>query len=169
MNILQLPWRTIAKEAFDRTLPFVNAFCCLHFANKYICSSALAFGPSMIPTISLTGDLVLVDKISTRFGQIKNGDIVLVRSPANPRKIITKRVAGMEGDKVTFLEDPNDKNSSKTVKIQEGHIWVQGDNIYSSTDSRTFGAVPYGLLCGRVFFRVYPFDSFGSLSSRSQV
>ncbi|KAF5177266.1 Mitochondrial inner membrane protease subunit [Thalictrum thalictroides] len=167
MNILQLPWRTIAKEAFDRTLPFVNVFCCLHFANKYICSSAHTFGPSMVPTLSLTGDLVLVDQISTRFGRIKNGDIVLVRSPVNPRKVITKRVTGMEGDQVTFLEDPNDKNSYKTVTIQEGHVWVQGDNIYASTDSRIFGAVPYGLLCGRIFFRIWPLNSFGSLSSQS--
>lgn len=31
---------------------------------------------------------------------------------------------------------------------------MQGDNIYSSRDSRQFGPVPYGLIQGRAFCKV---------------
>ncbi|KAF9611735.1 hypothetical protein IFM89_034918 [Coptis chinensis] len=117
----------------------------------------------MVPTLHLTGDLVLVQRFSTK---ITRGDIVLVRSPENPRKIVAKRVTGMEGDEITFLVDPKkDDGKVKTVKVEQGHVWVTGDNVYDSRDSRTFGAVPSGLLYGRVFFRVWPFNAFGSLGS----
>lgn len=121
----------------------------------------------MIPALNLSGDFVLVDRVSTRFGRINHGDIVLVRSPENPRKVVTKRVTGMGGDEVRFLEDPFVKDKYRTVIVPEGHVWVQGDNLYNSTDSRTFGAVPQGLLFGRVFFRVWPFKSFGPLDSKA--
>lgn len=35
-----------------------------------------------------------------------------------------------------------------------GHVWIQGDNVYASYDSRHFGPVPYGLVQGKVFLRV---------------
>jgi len=38
--------------------------------------------------------------------------------------------------------------------VPKGHVWIQGDNIYASRDSRHFGPVPYGLIEGKVFFRV---------------
>jgi len=38
--------------------------------------------------------------------------------------------------------------------VPKGHVWVQGDNIYDSRDSRQFGPVPYGLIQGRAFLRV---------------
>ena len=38
--------------------------------------------------------------------------------------------------------------------MPKGHVWVQGDNIYASRDSRDFGPVPYGLIYGKVFWRV---------------
>ncbi|KAI3925976.1 hypothetical protein MKW98_028112 [Papaver atlanticum] len=141
-NLLKGKGIEIAKEAFDRTI--------------------LVFGPSMLPTLSITGDLVLTEKISTRLGKVNNGDIVLVRSPENPKKILTKRILGMEGDKVTYLVDPNSEKC-RTITVPKGHIWIQGDNIYASTDSRQFGPVPYGLVQGKVFWRIWPISGFGSL------
>jgi len=38
--------------------------------------------------------------------------------------------------------------------VPKGHVWIQGDNVYASRDSRHFGPVPYGLIRGKVFFRV---------------
>ncbi|KAF8413593.1 hypothetical protein HHK36_001585 [Tetracentron sinense] len=117
----------------------------------------------MIPTFSLTGELILAERISTRFGKVGSGDVVLVRSPENPRKIVTKRVVAMEGHRVTFLVDPKNLDRSQTVVVPKGHVWIQGDNIYASHDSRHFGAVPYGLLHGKVFFKVSYFSSLVSL------
>ncbi|KAL9259380.1 Mitochondrial ATP-independent inner membrane protease subunit 1b-like protein [Drosera capensis] len=55
---------------------------------------------------------------------------------------------------MTFAVDPRSiGNDRKTVIVPKGHVWVQGDNVYESRDSCTFGAVPYALLQGRVFWR----------------
>lgn len=35
-----------------------------------------------------------------------------------------------------------------------GHVWLEGDNLQNSTDSRYYGPVPYGLIRGRIFFKV---------------
>ncbi|KAK9706928.1 hypothetical protein RND81_07G161400 [Saponaria officinalis] len=118
---------------------------------------------SMLPTMSISGDVILVDRLSPRFGEIVPGDIVIVRSPENPRKVITKRLIAREDDSVTFLVDPKNSDQSKTVVVPKGHVWVQGDNIYDSRDSRAFGPVPYGLLYGKVFWRVWPIKDFGPL------
>lgn len=162
-NLLKGKGVEIAKEAFDRTILVGKFLCFLHVTNNYICSPTLVFGPSMLPTLSITGDLVLTEKISTRLGKVNNGDIVLVRSPENPKKILTKRILGMEGDKVTYLVDPHNSEKCRTITVPKGHIWIQGDNMYNSQDSREFGPVPYGLIQSKVFCRIWPISGFGSL------
>ncbi|CAL5345333.1 unnamed protein product [Camellia sinensis] len=144
---------SIAKEGLDKSFMVARFFCALHVINAYLCTPAL--GPSMLPTFSLTGDLILAERISTRFGKVVPGDIVLVRSSENPRKIVAKRVKGMEGDSVTYVVDPNNSDRRDTFVVPKGHVWIEGDNIYASNDSRKFGAVPYGLIQSRVFWRLY--------------
>lgn len=56
----------------------------------------------MLPTLNVRGDVLLIDKLSHRFGNLGLGDIVIVQSPSNPRRILTKRVLGMEGDVVSY-------------------------------------------------------------------
>lgn len=45
--------------------------------------------------------------------------------------------------------------------IPEGHVWLAGDNVYNSSDSRMYGPMPIGMLQGRVFFKLglYPFHA----------
>ncbi|CAK9181730.1 unnamed protein product [Ilex paraguariensis] len=148
-------WTTTLKEALDRTLLIAKFLCALHVTNTYLFTPALVYGPSMLPTFHLTGDLVLAERISTRLGKVGPGDVVLLRSPENPRKIVTKRVMGLEGDSVTYVVDPKKSYKQETLVVPKGHVWIQGDNIYASNDSRNFGPVPYGLLVGRVFWRVW--------------
>ncbi|KAM7269928.1 hypothetical protein ACFE04_029142 [Oxalis oulophora] len=156
----------LANVAFQKTLGVANLLCCIHVTNTYLCTIALSYGPSMLPTINLNGDLVLAERISTRFGKVGSGDIVLLRSPIVPRKVVTKRVVGVEGDNVTYFVDPQNSDEQKTIVVPKGHVWVEGDYIYDSTDSRLFGPVPYGLLHARVFCRVWPVRDFGSLGPK---
>ena len=54
----------------------------------------------MLPTLNLTGSLVLVERLSIRFGKMASGEVVLIRSPEEPRKVVIKRIVGVEGDAV---------------------------------------------------------------------
>ncbi|GMY33473.1 birch protein [Fagus crenata] len=146
-------WRSLAKEALDRTAIVANFLCLLHVTSNYLCSPTLVYGPSMLPTLNLTGDVLLAEHVSPRLGKAGPGDVVLLRSPVDPRRTLTKRVVGMEGDTVTFFVDPMRTDTCQTVVVPKGHVWIQGDNMYASSDSRHFGPVPYGLIQGKVFFR----------------
>ncbi|GAY09911.1 putative phage repressor [Pseudonocardia sp. N23] len=69
-------------------------------------------GPSMSPTLS-DGDVVVV-----RFGAaVRAGDVVLVRWVSRPGQLSVKRA----------------------VRPEAGGWWVEGDNPFGSTDSRTLG------------------------------
>ncbi|CAK7351737.1 unnamed protein product [Dovyalis caffra] len=156
-------WRSIAKEAFTQASIVAKFLGFLHFTNNYLFSPTLVYGPSMLPTLNLSGDVLLVEHVSHRLEKVGPGDLVLVRSPLDPSKILSKRVVGMEGDQITFLPEPSVTDTCRTILVPRGHIWIQGDNMYASCDSRHFGPVPYGLVQGKVFFRVWPPSSFGSL------
>lgn len=158
-------WRNAVKEALERTAVVAKFLCLLHVTNNYICSPTLVYGPSMLPTLNLTGDVLLTEHITSRLGRLGLGDVVLVRSPENPRKTVTKRILGMEGDAVTFLVDPKNSDRCHTLVVPKGHVWIQGDNMYASNDSRHFGPVPYGLIQGKVLCRVWPLNGFGSLAN----
>ncbi|KAI3838363.1 hypothetical protein MKX03_023640 [Papaver bracteatum] len=179
-NLLKGKGIEIAKEAFDRTVLYGKFLCLFHVTDAYICipdpnfllfwlcklRDDCGYGPSMLPTLSLTGDLVLWEKILPRLGKVNNGDIVSVRSPENPKMFLTKRIFGMEGDNVTYLVDPQNSEECRTITVPKAHIWIQGDNIYNSQDSRQFGPVPYGLIQGKVFCRIWPISGFGSLGQQ---
>ena len=110
-------------------------------------------GPSMLPTFNMSGDVVLLEHLSTSLLYIKPGDVVVARSPTNPRLIVCKRVLGLEGDRVKVVPTaPLDV--ARTIKVPRGHVWLQGDNLHNSTDSRHYGPVPYAMLRGKVFFKV---------------
>lgn len=68
------------------------------------------FGPSMLPTIDSTPSVFLSEKISTRFGKVDRGDIVVLCDPQKPAHFLTKRVIGLEGDRITYSTNPETKD-----------------------------------------------------------
>lgn len=56
------------------------------------------------------------------------------------------------GDNVCV--DPTVKDR-KYISVPKGHVWVAGDNLSNSFDSRGYGPVPMGLIKGRVFAKVF--------------
>jgi mitochondrial inner membrane protease subunit 1 len=42
----------------------------------------------------------------------------------------------------------------KLIRVPKGHVWIEGDNVVNSIDSRDYGPVPEATLKGRVLARV---------------
>ena len=55
-----------------------------------------AYGPSMVLTFNLTGNMFLAERLSIKFGKVGPRDIILSRSPKSPRKVMVKRMLGLE-------------------------------------------------------------------------
>jgi hypothetical protein len=72
-------------------------------------------GPSMLPTLHARGDVVLLAPGPVRRGQLAIGDIVVARSPVNPRHTVCKRVAGLPGGSVDPLRPPSSSSSSSSL------------------------------------------------------
>src|SRR5207244_4521991 len=69
------------------------------------------------------------------------GEIVLLRDPREPERLMLKRVAA----------------------VADGACTVLGDRPEESTDSRAFGPVPLGNVLGRALFRYAPIGRIGWL------
>ncbi|CAH2034413.1 unnamed protein product [Thlaspi arvense] len=147
-------WNIASREAMKSGAFVAKIYCFLHVTTNYLGFAAYAYGPSMIPTLHPSGNVLLAERISTRSQKPSRGDIVVLRSPEEPNKTPIKRVIGIEGDRISVVADPEKNVQSKTFVVPKGHVWVQGDYTQNSRDSRTFGPIPYGLIQGRVLLRV---------------
>ena len=111
-----------------------------------------------MPTLAPSGDVVLVEKLSLLSpgkSNIKRNDVIVCTSPQDPQKVICKRVVGLPGDLVW--------GGVMAERVPVGHVWLEGDNKPRSNDSRTFGAVPTGLVRGRVIVKGWPLREFGTI------
>lgn len=124
-------------------------------------------GCSMESTLT-EGDLVLYTRINPRYHR---GDVVSVRIPSG--EYYVKRIIAMEGDVLDLRDGKvylNDEllsepylNGEPTYEdngmvrypytLQEGQVFVMGDNRAESMDSRSFGAVGIRQIRGRIWFR----------------
>ena len=121
-------------------------------------------GPSMYPTLSLSGDYLLslrssiLRLLSPSPPYISRGDLIDFISPRDPSYSVCKRVIGLEGDIVSL--DPSGTKSNRGredwVKVPKGYLWVTGDNLSNSNDSRDYGPVPLGLVRGKIVARIWP-------------
>lgn len=110
----------------------------------------------MLPTLGTQGELVLEDKLSIHLDPtaFNRGDLVVLKSPIDPSRLICKRVLGLPGD--TVCVDPTGQyaDSREHVLIPKGHLWIGGDNTEYSRDSRMYGPVSMGLVQSFLFARV---------------
>ena len=91
-----------------------------------------------------------------------------------------KRVIGIEDDVVKITSDGKIYNNGELINInnvsgkrttQEGTyivakntLFVLGDNLENSIDSRTYGSITLDQVIGKAFFKIYPFKEFESLN-----
>jgi signal peptidase I len=142
---------------------------------------------SMEPTLQ-PGDHILVNKLSSRFGSINIGDIIVFRAPTTVQAAcgdphyypyLIKRVIGVPGDRLrsvgnTIYVDGKVLHQKwphinpvdppiKSVTVGVGEYFVMGDNHADSCDSRFWGMVPRSAIVGKAFVRIWPAPRIGWL------
>ncbi len=146
----------------------------------FIISRIFLFMPFIVQDDSMKpglgeGNYVLILKITSP----KPGDIILLESPVEPDKAILKRflaegeksleiknkriyIDSMEyvpkwqiqlNDSREFPEYFNHRDNLPLLKIKQGEIFVLGDNLDYSFDSRSFGAINKKLIIGRMIYK----------------
>lgn len=62
----------------------------------YFFELAFCTGESMLPTIQASGDLIIIDKTRSIYSkQLNRGDIVVLISPEDSKRLICKRLVAM--------------------------------------------------------------------------
>ncbi len=139
----------------------------------------LVFGPSMEPSL-YEGERVLVNKLAYRLREPRSGEVVVFAEPGGKNRSLVKRVVGISGQKLevrsgsVFLDGEMVREhyvispSEDTVPpqtIDEGKIFVMGDNRSNSVDSRYFGPVAVDAVRGKAFLVFWPLSRFHLLGS----
>lgn len=140
----------------------------------FIATPAVVNGDSMDNTLK-DGHIVLINKLSYVFGDVKRFDIVVLNNETDSDKII-KRVIGLPNEKIEYKEGKlfiNDSELKLEIKFEdtedfvfetkENEYFVLGDNRDVSKDSRVLGNFNKEDIVGKVGIRFYPVDKFGSI------
>ncbi|MFN4033432.1 MAG: signal peptidase I [Fimbriimonadales bacterium] len=103
-------------------------------------------GRSMEPTYK-SGDRLLMTTAYWLFGDIQRGDVVVIIRPNG--ELLIKRVVAFAGEQVP------EKYWTPLVymmggRVPEAHIFVVGDNLARSEDSRQIGAIPLSYVQGKI-------------------
>jgi signal peptidase I len=132
-------------------------------------------GNSMVPTLR-AGQSVLVDRWYFRLTGLFRYDLVVVR---HGRENWIKRLAGLPGDRLALVYGPEGTidgvlnlstgrippPGSRVITVPPGHLFVLGDNMAISMDSRITGPLPLTELIGVVrtptMGRVFPLPRRG--------
>ncbi|WVQ85549.1 signal peptidase I [Cryptococcus sp. DSM 104549] len=61
-----------------------------------------------------------------------------------------------EADEDRPILQPTRRGEGQWVKVPKGCVWLVGDNLSNSTDSRKYGPVPVAMIKGKVLARVWP-------------
>ena len=152
---------TALEAVFTITLIVIEILLCLMLAVRYFWLKPYSIvGNSMYQTID-SGDWVLADAFATP----KRGDVVILYNGYNGNKPIIKRVIALQGDTIRYDDNGHvysvtsadgvempvfDENVYqysqikgsylRTRKLEDGEVFVLGDNRRVSRDSRDYGA-----------------------------
>jgi len=153
--------------------------------NNYFYSPMRVTGVSMKPSLS-DADIIIVDKISYKFTDPKRYEKVVFPYKYNNNTKYVKRIIGLPGETILIKDGiiyidgkeltesygiyENHKDEHKyanygPIKLSSDEYFVMGDNRDNSDDSRSddVGKVKRETILGRAVFRIWPFNSIGSL------
>ncbi len=131
-------------------------------------------GSSMYPTL-VSGEYMIVNRISYRLGNPKRGDIIVFHPPPKPKEEYIKRVIGLPGDEIEVKNNAVFINGQRldesylkvttnyigTWQVPAGQLFVLGDNRNNSEDSHDWGMVPMEYVVGKAILVYWPPPAWG--------
>ncbi len=143
----------------------------------YVLAHFVVDGTSMVTTLE-DGDRVFVNKVSYRLHDPRRGDVVVLHEiDATAQRDLIKRVVGLPGETIEMRNcqvfvggrlliepylDPevvrpgNCGEDFEPLDVEDGRVFVMGDNRGGSMDSRVLGTVDEDELVGRAFVVFWP-------------
>jgi len=101
---------------------------------------------------------------------VERGDIIVFHYPMDPQQELIKRVIGLPGDTINVqngivsvngqsLEEPYIAAApaySGEWMVPDGHLFVLGDNRNDSSDSHSWGYLPFDKVVGKAVVIYWP-------------
>lgn len=172
------------SEAFEWIKAIVIALILAVLIRTFLFAPIIVKGESMYPTLH-NGEQMIVNKIGYAFSEPKRFDIVVFH--ANEEQDYIKRVIGLPGDHIEYIDDtlyingvPYEEEYLEPLKkgldtkltydfsleeitkektIPEGYIFVMGDNRQYSLDSRDLGPISIDQVVGKANIVYWPFSN----------
>jgi len=158
---------------------FLIVAVCLFVIPNYVIQRTVVEGTSMCNTLQ-NNDNLMVEKVSYRFRDPERFDIIVFYPYGrDDERYYVKRIIGLPGETIEIIgdsiyingelleenygKDPMTESWDSPITLASDEYFVLGDNRSISLDSRELGPIKRNLIEGRVAFRIYPFDSFGSV------
>ncbi len=152
-------------------LPYVLIIIAVILIRTFIITPVRVDGASMDQTLE-DGQILLLYKLAN----IDYGDIVVL-DEEKEGEIIIKRIIGMPKDTVSIKDNTvyvNDEeleedyaygetSDYEEITLGDDEYFILGDNRPISKDSRYFGPVKEDEIIGKVIFRLWPFNKFGTI------
>ena len=131
-------------------------------------------GGSMEPSLH-DGEFVVINRLAYRWNDPVRGEIIVFRFPLDPERRFIKRIIGLPGDTVTVrdgqvlvnslsLEEPYVSAPPRydgTWTVEEGHVFVLGDNRNNSSDSQNWGSLRKDEIIGKAIIVYWPLGDLG--------
>ena len=168
-----MDWLDI-KEFIKDTIKYIIFIVVVLFIAIYVIGLQQIVGDSMSPTLK-NNNIVLIDKFTPRFLEIKRGDIVTFYY--DETKYLIKRIIGMHGEYIEIknnkiyidnkpIQDYVEVDSMMNFKLEflgydkipEDMYFVMGDNRGNSLDSRDYrvGLIKKEDIVGKQLIKVWP-------------
>ena len=152
-------------------LPYVLIIIAVILIRTFIITPVRVDGASMDQTLE-DGQILLLYKLAN----IDYGDIVVL-DEEKEGEIIIKRIIGMPKDTVSIKDNTvyvNDEeleedyaygetSDYEEITLGDDEYFILGDNRPISKDSRYFGPVKEDEIIGKIIFRLWPFNKFGTI------
>ena len=177
-------------DMFDWMGRIFSAILCFIFIFALLARVITVDGESMVPTLQDQQRLIVSDMFYTP----QYGDIVILYADKLPNeatqsygKPIVKRVIGLPGDKIkidfvngivyrngealteeytnTPTNLPENFPINGEITVEEGKVFVLGDNRNYSKDSRSnqVGQVDMRYIMGKAYLRIWPLNALGTV------